>query len=281
LTSHAIAPPLPERRNCFALFLGRLWGLALRHVYLYMGSWPRFVELLYWPLISILTYGFISLYFVRKFSDSTVTIEAFVAGVLLAEIMSRTTAGMLLLFMEEIWSRNLGHLFASPIRLYEYTLSVLFMGALRSLLAVLLASIVAYFLFGVSLSHLGWPLALYILLLFINSWWFGLLILALVMRYGLAAEWLGWMLAFSFLPFVAPYYPVSIMPPALQIISWCLPATYVFESMKSLVARHELQGGMLLIALGLNLIYFTAAAFIFRRAYQGARRRGTLLQTGE
>ena len=62
-----------------------------------------------------------------------------------------------------------------------------------------------------------------------------MLILALILRYGLAAEWLGWMIAFSMLPFVAAYYPVTVMPPPLQVFSWSLPATYVFQSMKSLI----------------------------------------------
>jgi ABC-2 type transport system permease protein len=279
LTLHATATPAEYSINTG--LMRRLWAVMLRHVYLYMGSWPRFVEMFYWPLISILTYGFISLSLVHKISDAAITTGVFISGVLLAEILSRTTASILLLFMEEIWSRNLGHLFASPILLREYIFSILCIGAIRSVLSVALASVVAYALFSFSILQLGWPLVLFILLLVMNSWWYGMLILALILRYGLAAEWLGWMIAFSLLPFVAAYYPVSVMPQALQWISWSLPATYVFESMKSLIAGQGLHSENLLTALVLNCGYFCAAAFILWRAYQGARRRGGLIQMGE
>ena len=263
------------------LFLRRLLALLLRHVYLYLGSWPRLVEMIYWPMINILMWGFVSLYLLHQFSSAVIIANVFLAGVLLSEIPLRSNMGMMVLFLEEIWSRNLGHLFASPLRLSNYIASVIGLSFMRTTIALIPAILTAKYLFGFSLFSFGWPLLLYILLLLMSGWWLGLLVLSLLLRFGIAAEWIGWMSSWLLIPLIAPYYPVSILPHWLQGISWSLPATYVFESMKSLLNNGELHGDYLWISFGLNIFYFTLSSVIFYKSYQGARRRGGLLQVGE
>jgi ABC-2 type transport system permease protein len=239
--------------------------------------------MIYWPIVNMATWGFVSLYLIRKFTNADITLVgmALMGGVLLNEMFLRVIFNMLMLFLEEVWSRNLGHLFASPLKLAEYIAGLMLTSLVRTALALTPAIILARYLFGYSLFHLGTPLFAYIPLLAINGCWYGLLIVALLLRYGLAAEWLAWMSTWLFVPLVAPYYPVSVLPDWLQAISYALPATYVFESMKALVAQHEVHTEYLWKALGLNLVYFAAASIILTRAYRGARARGGLLQMGE
>jgi len=279
LISPVTATPKPQ--SPVVLFLRRIWALVLRHVYLHIGSWPRIVEMMYWPAINMLAWGFTGFYIGRKLSGASVMTDALVAGVLLSEFVLRVSVTVLMLFLEEIWSRNLGHLFASPIRFFDYVVGLVSVSLVRTSLAIMPAIIVAFYLFGFSLLSLGWPLAGYIPLLALNGCWYGMLIVAMLLRFGMAAEWMAWMATWLVIPLIAPYYPVSILPHGLQIISWSLPATYVLESMKSQLAGNGVRTDYLLIALGLNAVYFVLAGFILNRAYQGARQRGGLLQVGE
>jgi len=261
--------------------LRRIYGLALRHIYLYRGSWPRLVEMMYWPILNITLFGFVSLSIVHRFGHADIMTDAYLGGLMLAEILTRAVMGMLVMYMEEVWSRNLGHLFASPLRLRDYVMGLIGLCTSRCLLSVIPAFIVVYFLFGFSILQLGWNLPLYAALLCFNGWWYGLLILSLLMRFGLAAEWLGWMSTWLLMPFMAPYYPVAILPQAFQVVSWALPGTYVFESMKIQIATGSARFDYLGIALVLNLFYFAGAVFVFNRAYCSARNSGGLLQMGE
>ena len=90
----AIAMP-PECDHRMELFWRRLLAIAQRHVYLYIGSWPRFVETLFWPMLNMLMLGFVSLYLMRQFSSATVVAAIMISGSLLNEIMLRTTMGTL------------------------------------------------------------------------------------------------------------------------------------------------------------------------------------------
>ena len=279
MTLPAIAPP--SNPPAFPLMFRRLGALVLRHLYLHLGSWPRIVETLYWPMINISMWGFTSLYLVNHFSDATVVANVLIAGALLTEIFIRISVTILMLFLEEVWSRNLGHLFASPLRIGEYVGGLAIVCFLRTLISMTPAILVAAWLFHFSLFSLGWPLLAFIALLALNACWCGMLIVSLLLRYGLAAEWLGWMAAWLMVPLMAAYYPVTILPQPLQMIAHALPASHVFASMKSLMADTGLQGENLWVALGLNAIYVPIAGLVFNRAYQSARRRGGLLQMGE
>jgi len=259
----------------------RLYALLLRHVYLHLGSWPRIVEMMYWPLVNLASWGFVSLYVTKKFAHVETLGSTFVAGVVMTEMFIRPTSTMLMLFIEEMWSRNLGHLFASPIRMREYALGLMGITLLRSAIALTPAIIIAKYLFGFSLLGLGWPMAGFIGILAIDGCLFGLCIVALLLRFGMASEWLAWMATWLLIPFFAPYYPVSVLPEVFQYVSYALPPTYVFESMKSLINDGTLQAENLLIALGLTMLYTALAATLLHRAYQSARQRGGLLQAGE
>ncbi len=280
MTSPAIALRA-ERTQCIGLFWRRLMAVVQRHVYLYIGSWPRFVETLFWPMLNMLMLGFVSLYMLRQFTSATVVASIMIAGTMLNEIMLRTTMGLMVMFLEEIWSRNLGHLFASPLKLSDYIIAGMGFTFVKSIVSILPAIAVAMMLFHFSIFRLGWALLPFTVLLIMNGWWYGMLVISLLLRFGMAAEWMAWMSTWLIVPLLAPYYPVAILPHWMQPISWSLPATYVFESMKLLLAGGDMEGGYLLAALALNVFYTVVAAFVLHRTYQGTRRRGGLLQIGE
>ena len=49
--------------------LNKMYGLFLRHFYLIKSSLPRILDLIYWPTIQIILWGFISKFF-SIYSDS-------------------------------------------------------------------------------------------------------------------------------------------------------------------------------------------------------------------
>src|SRR5580704_8564643 len=89
LTLRATAQPMPEEQGAFPLFLRRIWALVLRVAYLHIGSWPRLLEMAYWPMINMLAWGFTSVYLLKKLTHVEVISTTMVAGVLLLEFLIR------------------------------------------------------------------------------------------------------------------------------------------------------------------------------------------------
>jgi ABC-2 type transport system permease protein len=86
---------------------------------------------------------------------------------------------------------------------------------------------------------------------------------------------------FLLLPLTCVYYPVTTLPWWLQIVSWTLPPTYVFEGMRALLIEHVFRTDLMMQALGLNALYFAAAVVAFLKLLDSAREQGSLLQAGE
>ncbi|HLE93094.1 MAG TPA: hypothetical protein VI543_00755, partial [Sulfuricaulis sp.] len=138
--------------------LRRIYALILRHTYLLRSSGPRILELMYWPTVQMILWGFITLFLVNHSSWIAQASGVLLSGVLLWDVLFRSQLGVSLVFMEEMWSRNLGHLFVSPLRPTELACALLSMSLIRTLIGVGGAALIAIPLFHFSVFSLGLPL---------------------------------------------------------------------------------------------------------------------------
>lgn len=263
----------------FSLY--RVGAMVLRHWYLLRSSWPRLLELVYWPAVQMFMWGFLQLG-VGKFPGALAgTISTFLAAFLLWDILFRGQIGYSISFLEEMWSRNMPNLMISPLRPAEFVIALTIMSVVRLSIGLIPVTILAIVFFGFNFWALGLALAAFFANLLMTSWSVGMFCSGLVMRHGLGAESLAWSLMFFFLPLTCVYYPVSVLPEWVQPISWALPPTAVFEGMRALVIDHVFRADLMLWAFGLNVLWLAAGAFSFMWLLRGAKNSGSLIQIGE
>ena len=262
--------------------LRRIWGLVYRHICLYRRSWPRLLELGYWPTLELLIWGFTAEFVVRPQQNSDIALgSALIGGVLLWELALRVQMGVTISFLEEIWSRNLGHIFVSPLRPGELVMALLVVSAMRALVGLAPAVALAAFLYGFNLFSLGTAVLLLIVALFLMGWWMALGVVALLFRYGASAEALAWTLAFGVTPIACVFYPVRILPPWLQPIALALPPAHIFSGMRGLLLEHHVRWAEIAASFGLNAVWTALAIMVFAAQFRAARRNGSLISIGE
>jgi ABC-2 type transport system permease protein len=261
--------------------LRRVWAMVLRYIYLLRSSWPRMLELAYWPLVQMILWGFISQFFM---TNSTWVMQAsgvLLGAMLLWDVLFRAQLGVSLSFMEEMWSRQLGYLFATPLRPIEHIAALLVLSLLRTLVGVVPAALLAIVFYHYSVFTLGLPLIVFFANLMVMGWGIGLFVSAIVLRFGLGAESMAWFLIFAIAPFSGIYYPVSALPVWLHPLAWALPSTYVFEGMRAVMFQHVFRADLLAAAAALNIVYIGLGIGAFLFAFRLARQRGLLLQIAE
>lgn len=261
--------------------LGRINAMVLRHLYLLRGSWPRAIELVYWPTLSMVVWGFTTQFLVTNSSWVAQAAGVLLYAVLLWEVMFRGQLGVAFSFLEEMWSRNLGHLFVSPLRPYEWVVSLLVMSLIRVLIGTLPAALLAIPLYHYSIFTLGLPLLAFFALLLVMGWAVGLAIIAVILRNGLGAENLAWVAIFVLSPVSGIYYPVSVLPAWLQPVAWSLPTSYVFEGMRAVMFQHVFRTDYLVRAAALDILYISLGGAFLLWSFHRVRRTGALLQMGE
>ena len=259
----------------------RMLALSMRHLYLIKGSFPRILDLIYWPTIQIILWGFISKFFTMYSEYYTNTVGVILSCAILYDFLFRSSISFNMLFLEEIWSRNFTNLFVAPLRISEIITALTGTALIRTLIGIIPAILLMSPLFGVSILKLGAPLFLLFLSLYIFGTTLGILVTSGLLRFGPAFENTAWSSLFLLAPLGCVYYPLSILPEWLQLISKFLPLVYIFEEARSILINNVVDYSNIINALLLNLVYFIIAVMIFYYSFYGARKKGTLVNMGE
>ena len=259
----------------------KIFALSLRHIYLIKSSFPRILDLIYWPTIQILLWGFISKFFTLSSSFFENTVGIILSAAILYDFLFRASISYNMMFLEEIWSRNFTNLFIAPIKLSEIIAALTFTAILRTLIGFIPAVLLAIPFFGVSIFKLGTPLVFLLITLYIFGVTLGLLVTSGLIRYGPSFENIAWASLFFLAPLGCIYYPIEILPEWLQIIAKFLPLVHIFEEMRNILIYDTVNYLQISKAILISFVYFIFGIIIFYLSYNGAKNRGTLINMGE
>ncbi|HLW91190.1 MAG TPA: ABC transporter permease [Roseiarcus sp.] len=265
----------------------RIATMVVRYLYLLRSSWPRLVDLIYWPAVQMITWGFLQTYIGAQASAAgipgrlAVAAGTLIGSLLLWDSLFRSQLGFSISFLEEMWSRNIANLLMSPLRPAEFIAALTVMSLIRLAIGIVPVALLALWFFGFNLWSLGFALVAFFVNLVMTGWSIGLVVSGLVLRNGMGAEALAWSVMFFLMPFACVYYPVAVLPPWLQYVAWCLPPTYVFEGLRAAIVGHVFRADLMIEAFAINTVLLGASAFAFLRLLDSARRSGSLIQMGE
>jgi ABC-2 type transport system permease protein len=261
----------------------RIGAMCLRQWRLISGSWPRLVDLCYWPTMQILLWGFVQMHFQHLAGEGAagLALGGLLSAAIIWEAYFRSQNGFSIGFLEEVWSRNLGHLLVSPLRPWEFVAGLIIISIVKTLIGLIPAAIVGAWVFKTNIFAIGPALILLYLGLAFFGWAVGLAVSGLTLRFGQGAEVFAWAVALAIAPFSAVYYPISALPDWIEPVAQLLPTSHVFEGLRAILLEHRFPAADLLWAAGLNVVWFAAAIFAFAALFDGARKRGTLVNIGE
>ena len=191
--------------------LNRVAAMVRRYWYLLRSSWPRILDLIYWPTVQMLMWGFLQVYISQNAGFFARAGGVFIGSVLLWDILFRGQLGFSISFLEEMYARNLGNLMMSPLRPAEFLLALMIMSIVRLSIGMIPVSLLAIAFFGFNLWALGLALAAFFANLILTSWSVGIFVAGLLLRNGLGAESMAWTIMFLFLPLTCVYYPVAVL----------------------------------------------------------------------
>ena len=138
----------------FILSARRIYALVFRYITLLLHSLPRLFESLYWPVINTMLLGFMNYYLLKQRGIAEVNFHSILGATLLLEFFIRSQISFMLVFVEEIYSRNLGQLYTGPMRGWEQ-LTAYFIIMLIRMLALIPAIFLCALMFDYNILSLG------------------------------------------------------------------------------------------------------------------------------
>ena len=261
--------------------LTRMYGLFLRHFYLITRSFPRVLDLVYWPTIQITLWGFISNFFATHTTYYNNAVGVILTCAILYDFLFRTSIGFNMLFLEEIWSRNFTNLFIAPMKIGEILTSLVATALIRALIGLIPAVLLTSPLFGISTLDLGIFLFFLFLSLYLFGITLGILVSAGLLRYGPSFENIAWSTMFLLAPFGCIYYPIETLPEIFQKIAYVLPLVYIFEEARNILINQTVNIENVYNAFMWNAFYFSLSIGLFYYSFNAAKNKGTLINMGE
>lgn len=261
--------------------VGRVSALIARHLFLYRRSFPRLLEIFYWPLLDLVVWGFITIYLAQEGKGMHGAVTFFLGALIFWDILFRAQQGIAISFLEEIWSRNLMNLFASPLTAGEFLAATMVMSIFKVAAVSIIMAFSALLFYSYNVFLMGLTIIPFVLNLIAAGWLIGILTMSVIMRFGQQAEVLAWGLVFLFQPISCVFYPMSVLPAWLTPLAFANPAAHVFEGMRGVLLDHTVPLAHLGWATGLNVLYLLLMIALYQYTFSVCKDRGTLVRVGE
>lgn len=254
----------------------RVRGLLLRYYYCYSRSTFRVLDIVFWPVMDLLVWGFLTMYMLKVNGAVPGVFTFLIGSVIMWNVLYRAQQAVSVSFLEDVWSRNFINIFVAPVRTSEFVAATCISGLLQSVCVSLIMIPLAYWFYQYNFGMLGYCMIPFFINLLLMGWTIGLITTAIIIRWGHQAEALAWAIPFLIQPICCVFYPVDVLPAWLRAISLCVPATYVFEGMRTVLKGGSFSSKDLLMSVALNLIYALLAALLFEFLFNEARKNGKL-----
>ena len=256
----------------------RIGGVMLRHFYEARSNFDRITDMIYWPVLDVIMWGFFTVY-IKGGGLLRPGIASFLLGaVVLWGMFYSFQRDMAVGFLDELWSRNLINLFSTPLSVGEYMAGLMMVNFAKAMVILVGAALVAWMAYAFNIFPMLPRLLPFLACLIVFAFALGVAITGLIFRYTTKVQGLAWSFAGLLLPVSCVFYPLSALPRSLRGVAWALPTTHAFEGMRQEMAGGGFAAEHFWWGMGLNVAYFIAAVVFFRAIFESARRRGLLVR---
>jgi ABC-2 type transport system permease protein len=256
----------------------RIKAVILRHAYEVRHNPNHITYMVYWPIVNIVVWGFFTLYLRHGDRLQPGVISCLLGAVILWGLFNAFQRDMAVGFLEELWSRNLVSLFASPLSVTEYVAGLLIITFAKAMIGLMVESLIAWLFYHYNIFPMLVTLIPFILNLVLFALTMGIVISGLIFRYTTKFQAMAWSFAGILMPLSCVFYPLSSLPGFLRPMASILPTTHSFEGMREAIERGAFSQLHFKWGLGLNMIYFIFAILFFRAMFEAARSRGLLVK---
>ena len=252
----------------------RVLAMVIRYTYNLKHSLDRLSDMFYWPLLDLLVWGITGLYLAKFNHLSSNYLFLILNGLVFWIVVWRGQYEINTNLLAEIWDKNIVNIFISPLNVYEWILSFMIFGLIKSLISVAFSAIIAYLIYGFNILSYGPALVLFFISLIMTGWAFGFVVAGFLVRYGQRIQTLAWGGVAIVAPFSVLYYPLSVLPHWAQTVAHFVPSSYVFEALREALFTKQIAFDKLIISFGINTIYLTLGIAFFVFMFNKSKKLG-------
>lgn len=256
----------------------RIIAIVKRHYYEAIHNVDRVIDMVYWPVLDVVVWGFLTFYLFHNNYSSPSLVSFLLGAVILWGVFFSFQRDLAIGFLDELWARNLLNIFSTPLSIWEYLTGLIIINFTKIFFGFFVAGLFAWAFYAFNIFHFSFALLPFFANLIIFALAMGIFTTGLIFRYSTKIQVLAWSFAGLIQPISCVFYPLTTLPKWLQAPAWLLPTTHSFEGMRQILATGVFSISHFWWGLGLNIIYLLAALIFFQYIFNIAKQRGLLVK---
>lgn len=256
--------------------VSRIYGFACRNFIFSIRNFFTLTEILFWPIIGIISIGLMS-----KFLnlDKSLT-EFLLTGVIISGVLQVSQLEVAYGILYDVWSKSVKQTFIAPIKNYDIIIGSWISGIIRGFITFLILFAISYLLFRFHIPDL--KIAMVTLSgVFLNALIVGMTVIFFIYLFGQRIDVIAWMLSVFMMLICGIYYPVKYLPEAVRIVSEILPLTYFLEYFRTSYQFPPSFKFLLLKGFGFSIIYILLLHQAIIKAFVRAQKTGMIVKLSE
>jgi len=251
-------------------------ALIIRDFIIFKNVKWKLFEFIYFPITTIIIWGLFSTFvsgYALEAGLIVLIVNIFWQFAYIAQSSINTQ------MMEDSWSGSLKNLLASGISETEYALARVMSSLVLSLIIITAMFSISVLLFNTSIIVEKITFMIYITgITLTSSIALSLIVTALIILLGVEYGFLSWTAMQIFVLLSAPFYPVTVFPFFIQMVSWLMPYTYSFESARTLIQIGTIPSGMMINGIIVSIAYLFVSIPFYKWVFKKAKYNGNLIK---
>ena len=256
--------------------LSRIKTLTRYYTLITFYDKSRFFLIVIWPIIDLLVWGFTTKFLIQSETNPSSFLSLILSTFIFWSLTIKAQQEISCQFMSDIFSRNLTNLLITPLKTIEILIALIASSIVKLVIVIGVLGFFAIILYSLNIFQFNFNILLIFINLLIFGWSLGIIATAFVVRFNYRVSFITWTLALLIQPISCVFYPRSILPSFLKLLSWFSPASYLFESMREIILKKQISSFNFYISTFLNIFYLIFSLFFFNIMLKWAKKKGSL-----
>ncbi len=254
----------------------RIYAFAYRNYIFAIRNFFTFAEMLFWPVIGILSIGLMGGFLGLKGNMR----EFLLTGAIVAGVFQTSQLDVAYGFLYDVWSKSVKQTFIAPVRNMDYIAGSWLIGTGRGIITFFMLAALAALFFKFRMPP-GFALWASLAGVYLTAMITGMMTIFFIFMFGQRIDIIAWMMSALTMLLCGIYYPVTYLPPFFERLAQFIPLTYFLEYFRtgygfSLNFTHPLLKGF-----GLSAAYIGILLWMIEMAFLKAKKSGMLVKLSE
>ncbi|WP_456328721.1 ABC transporter permease [Archaeoglobus sp.] len=257
--------------------LSEILAFAYRNYALTKNEFYAIFEMLFWPMISLISVGLLGEFLYLE-KDAVAFI---IIGVITLSVIQIAQIDVTYVMLLDMWSMSLKYIIVTPTPFYRMVTGAWLFGSLRGFISLVLLILLSAWLFGFTLSLPLTAMAAFVLGILLSAMLIGIFNCILILVFGRRAEIFAWTLSAIVMLFCGIYYPITILPEPFRTLGLLIPITHYLEFFRSFYGFQTVFPDPLAIAIVETVTYLALLLVVAEISMLRARKTGLVLKLSD